>query len=271
MYRRLCRFWTHLAVAGALRLGEDKNDNKDCTCLNWAQVYRSGIAQCGEGLELLGLALNPQVSMAGPAFSRECGHQFTDVSNMDELMRTLHAPGRCGEDSLRNMDFQECNDDYKSVNTSFFRFQEHDLCVKAAPMALPKSPLHSTNWCYVSSKCRRLNGGVKVNDNVSVKTCTLGIDKFLGDLPVRDLCGLQNNMRPQALGHGSCLSAAFKAYNRGAGLWQDVLKKQPGFKNPKIRATFWKDPTADRAVVQQGTKRWEIFWDWKEENCIGGC
>uniref|UniRef100_A0A7S2MFG0 Uncharacterized protein n=1 Tax=Alexandrium andersonii TaxID=327968 RepID=A0A7S2MFG0_9DINO len=45
-------------------------------------------------------------------------------------------------------------------------------------------------WCYVSAECGSLNGGSKVNDKVSWKTCQAGQDTLYGQLPPGEMVAL---------------------------------------------------------------------------------
>mmetsp|Transcript_101627 Transcript_101627/g.296278 ORF Transcript_101627/g.296278 Transcript_101627/m.296278 type:complete len:258 (-) Transcript_101627:45-818(-) len=48
---QVCVFLAAAVTSGALRL-EDGGTQADCTCLNWAPTYQSGMVTCGEGMEL---------------------------------------------------------------------------------------------------------------------------------------------------------------------------------------------------------------------------
>mmetsp|Transcript_90580 Transcript_90580/g.219747 ORF Transcript_90580/g.219747 Transcript_90580/m.219747 type:complete len:282 (-) Transcript_90580:109-954(-) len=273
---QVCVFLAAAVTSGALRL-EDGGTQADCTCLNWKQVYERGLVKCGGGLEHLGLALQPSRSWNpedGGLFSYECRQEYAaKEGDLPALMEAIHSSGKCGEEKLESMDAEDCNDYLHLPNSSFYPHQDHNMCVKAAPFAYRKSKmLHGLQWCYVSSKCAQLNEGMPVNENVSVKTCQQwGPDKSLADLKVPALCSLQNTMIPSTSFYGGCLLGVYKAYGRGSTTWEQDLELVPGLKDPRLRATYWKELKRDEAVVQQGKSRWRVYWDWRGENCEAGC
>mmetsp|Transcript_77170 Transcript_77170/g.226357 ORF Transcript_77170/g.226357 Transcript_77170/m.226357 type:complete len:252 (-) Transcript_77170:109-864(-) len=74
-------------------------------------------------------------------------------------------------------------------------------------------------WCYVSSACRSLNGGGRVNEGVHWKTCKPGKDTMLSEMTLEELNDLaQREGRDPA----AFMAMAYPMYE---GLsWQDIQK-----------------------------------------------
>jgi len=279
--RRACGLLAVAALADALRLSDDSEEGV-CECINWAKVYGTDLTQCGDGLELLGLALYPSRAFAdaAKAYTAECSPSLNE-SNLESLQRSITSSGPCGAARLRSMDNEDCNNilvlDHETYrlnrvdDSAFYPHQNHNRCIKAAPFALPRSPRHHDSWCYVSSKCKSLNGGVSVNENVSAKLCTWGTDRDMAELDIPAICGLQDTIRPKAKGLGGCLLGIYKAFDRGASTWEKQLKLVPGLKDPRRRPNYWKAENSEMAVVQRGERRWKVEYDWHAETCMDGC
>eukprot|EP00413_Alexandrium_margalefii_P039265 CAMPEP_0204605724 /NCGR_PEP_ID=MMETSP0661-20131031/58653_1 /ASSEMBLY_ACC=CAM_ASM_000606 /TAXON_ID=109239 /ORGANISM="Alexandrium margalefi, Strain AMGDE01CS-322" /LENGTH=261 /DNA_ID=CAMNT_0051616985 /DNA_START=65 /DNA_END=850 /DNA_ORIENTATION=- len=123
-----------------------------CQCLDWVPTYRQGLVQCGQGMEV-GTMLSVGVPLA-------------------DAVQSDHG-------------------------CSIYPKLQGNLCLKAkqgahlysGSTAAAADPYDYT-WCYVSSSCKQLGGGRKVNGQVSWKTCAEGVDKRYGDLNPRDLMGV---------------------------------------------------------------------------------
>mmetsp|Transcript_36614 Transcript_36614/g.85198 ORF Transcript_36614/g.85198 Transcript_36614/m.85198 type:complete len:263 (+) Transcript_36614:61-849(+) len=250
-----------VAVAvSAIRLDERSSANPKCQCLDFSEVYASGLAVCGMALELLPLAFEPKLKM-------ECQPKLSDLASVTS---TLDSDARCGREALRKLDLDNCASFPDVPHSSFFENQRHRYCVKVSDSILPSSKLYSQFWCYVSSECDQLNHGARINNNVSWKVCNSREDAFLGDLDPPTLCSLQDLIRPAGSGRGGCRLAALKAYDMGGGTIDKAIEHDPRILQPTHRPLYWAG--ADyTAVVQHGRKRWAIFWDWKQETCVQGC
>jgi hypothetical protein len=121
-----------------------------CKCRSFHQVYKSGDAKCGQGLE------------DGEVGQSNCG------ANQDEF----------------------CGDSYCILSSghkvAWWLFQNHSRCVMSGPQGAGTSEDRMRTWCYVSPECQELNGGKIVTERVSAKFCTEA-DPKLGDLSPAEL------------------------------------------------------------------------------------
>mmetsp|Transcript_76327 Transcript_76327/g.210686 ORF Transcript_76327/g.210686 Transcript_76327/m.210686 type:complete len:295 (+) Transcript_76327:57-941(+) len=105
-----------------------------CECLNWKQVYESGRILCGEGLEF--------------AFDFPFGPPKT-------YEFAYFAPALLGFT-------------YSEFCGTFFKRMDNNYCVQVKHHTYDTTGLEAENWCYVSKKCRDLNGGGPVMDQQSI-------------------------------------------------------------------------------------------------------
>lgn len=262
-------------MATALEWGKQRRASA-CECLDFASVYESGKAYCGSGLEHVRVAVRPELAFpAAAAYSKMCLSPVSKAKDLATLWRAVNQPGICSwRNSLAKMDVEDCHDFPGIQNSSFYQHQRHSYCIKASQYAEHSSFMHSASWCYVSAECSNLNGGVRINSQVSWKTCVEGQDKFMGELSVPDLCALQDTLAPQGKYLGGCQMAAFKAFDMGSGQWQTALAADPTLLETSRRPIYWKDEKKDAAVVQQHGKRWEIYGDCRDGSdykCVSGC
>jgi len=234
--------------------------SSQCQCLDWAQVYESGLAECGAGLEHLGLAFE-----AGSGSSSQCLHK---LSRPTTLASAWGDSALCNHAELRKLDTELCRSFPSVSNSSFFRSQWHNYCMKANEHAQPSVSL---SWCYVSSECDKLNMGTRINERVSWKMCNLDQDKFLGSLDIPQLCAQQKMMRPDAKQRGGCRLAALKAYQQVQGTLDEAILQDPTLQERGHSPVFSLDLARKVAVVQHGPKRWELHSDWHQHRCVGGC
>mmetsp|Transcript_29565 Transcript_29565/g.79851 ORF Transcript_29565/g.79851 Transcript_29565/m.79851 type:complete len:298 (-) Transcript_29565:101-994(-) len=113
----------------------------ECTCKAWEGVYSSGMAECGQGMEVV----------------------------------TTISMGQAKEEALKHD--KGCYV-YPKLKANF--------CMKAqqgAHLYGKQDGKYDFTWCYVSHACKKLGGGMKVNNRVSWKTCVEGEDTRYGDLP----------------------------------------------------------------------------------------
>lgn len=291
MARALRALGLALAV-DALRMDIESDEARGaCKCLKFADVYEKKLAECGMGLEQGSLAKEPPAFMAdAKQFMEECTKKTWGARTIGEYWRAINEEGFCSWKTLSKMDPENCNDFPGIPNSSFYRNQRHSYCLKASNFEGPGSFLNDANWCYVSSKCQRLNGGERINDAVSWKSCQKGQDKFLADLDVPKLCELQEKLHPAGKDLGICQMAAFKAYPANGGkrpapgvdpdLPEWAVGMPPGAvkalksKQGKRPATHWKDSEKDAAVVQKDGRVYEIYGslkDGSEFKCVTGC
>lgn len=258
-----------VVAVGALRIGERGGAlASTCECLDYASVYESGKAQCGMGLELMRLAVKPEMLFPdAAAFAKECLPTVSRAADLGSLWRAVQNEGTCSWKTLSKMDVEDCNDFPGIQNSSFYKHQRHSYCMKASQYADASSYLHTASWCYVSSECQSLNGGARINDQVSWKACVEGQDKMLADLSVPDLCRLEDMLHPAGALYGGCQLAAFKAYPM-------VQSARQQAKASSDRPTYFKDEKKDAAVVRQAGQRWEVYGDLRDGSdfkCVSGC
>lgn len=250
----------------------------ECECLNFADLYESGQAKCGQGLELTRVTFEPMTMMDfGKRFQQECFPRALEKSILGQLTDVwslTHQEDNCTWAKLVETDVEDCGDFPMIPNSSWFKHQRHNYCIKAVQYAPAGSAFHSTSWCYVSSKCTGLGQGARINDQVSWKTCEEGQDRFLRDLDVPELCGLLGELDPKGKLLGACQLAVYKAYEMGAGVWQKSFLEDEQLLASLKRTTYWKDPANDAAVVFSGNKVYEVYGDlrnWTDFKCVKGC
>lgn len=132
-----------------------------CSCLNWMHVYRSGLARCGEGLELTSLQRKSAKAHSYLSDGRSCNSH------------SVKPESAC-----------------KSSSPAFYPMQDHYYCLKTHSENQTASGAGHIDWCYVSAQCKDLRGGSRVNDDVSWKSCHRGAEAALGDLPPTELFAL---------------------------------------------------------------------------------
>jgi hypothetical protein len=137
-------------------------EQESCECLPWAELYKTKKVTCGQGLELT----------------------FMDGEIPDEKeIRPLNDPMvgvLKAHDAAISGEF--CEGFFEKIKTNHcvnkkFRMGQEEV-----------KQSYGGSWCYVSAKCKNLNGGVQVpGTDVSYKTCTAGQDRQLRDMEPRDL------------------------------------------------------------------------------------
>lgn len=137
---------TALPMVGAVKLARDSDA---CKCLSYNHVYKSGLAECGEGHEGLQNRLS-----CGQYRNETCGHALCRLSD--------------------------------GAPYAWFLIQNHSLCMRKMQSAWGDVEEDKVRWCWVSSACQELNGGKVVNQNVSTRMCT-SADAAYGDLSPPEL------------------------------------------------------------------------------------
>eukprot|EP00408_Alexandrium_pacificum_P028799 CAMPEP_0171181248 /NCGR_PEP_ID=MMETSP0790-20130122/14164_1 /TAXON_ID=2925 /ORGANISM="Alexandrium catenella, Strain OF101" /LENGTH=274 /DNA_ID=CAMNT_0011646185 /DNA_START=43 /DNA_END=867 /DNA_ORIENTATION=- len=273
MARVLLSLSSVLAV-GALRVKDQHKLDPTCECLDYATVYETEKAYCGMGFELTRVATAPEMGFPGALkYATECLPGILNATSLSDVWWAMNRRGDCNWVSVNKMDVEDCNDFPIIQNSSFYKHQRHSYCLKASNYAEPSSFLHKANWCYVSSECQSLNGGMRVSDYVSWKECREGEDKFLSDLDVPELCALEDMLHPTGKYIGGCQMAAFKAYPLASGTWQDSVREGAG-KGVPGPARYWADKKNDAAVVEQHGRRYEVYGDARDGSdfkCVSGC
>lgn len=101
-----------------------------CTCLNWKDAYEERV-ECGEAWELA---------------------TFTNSSEWDFFDLFWYSQSPDSEGITH----------YQQTCWYVFSKMDHNRCV-LMDILRP----HTGTWCYVDSRCRRLNGGRRVEDKLS--------------------------------------------------------------------------------------------------------
>jgi len=173
-----------------------------CACLNWKKMYTSGRVVCGEFLEV-GSQTNGNRNMT---FGTILNLWQTNPSMMQEFC----------PDYIQRLDSTMC------LNAN-----DHNLS--------------AGSWCYVSDKCKKLNGGQHISGkfdtrgrlvkrDVSAKFCQRGVDRRLRDMtpPQLQKFALKNHVKSLGL-------VALTAYSKimpNVALWGQV---EPLWKSGKTK------------------------------------
>lgn len=131
---------------------------KSCECLPWHKVYKYGGVKCGSGYEFYSYS-------SGAGAHREPGPD-----------------GSYGDAEL-------CKDIPGHPGTATFMWQKHNYCVKKDVKGS-----YEEAWCYVSSECKTLQGGAKVEGEAGAhfayKECLASDDGLLSDRTPKELAKL---------------------------------------------------------------------------------
>lgn len=200
-----------------------------CSCLNWMHVYRAGLADCGQGLEL-----TTKQRKIGPSQSHLSKGKSCDS-------HSVKAENAC-----------------KSQTPAFYPMQDHYYCLKTHSEKNSEPEKDHSNWCYVSTQCKDLRGGKKLNNETSWKYCKPGAESSLGDLAPIELFAL-----------------AYQLNTRFGCEWSQIGKMYP------LMAYPWGDPKdyPHNATVGEAGKfnTLAVHWEnqlWEIQNepvCLQGC
>jgi len=142
-----------------------------CACLPWKETYASGSATCGDTFEWTEAAnylhFSSHEGKAGPNDGYAVDPS-TWISNEGWQFYGREALSR-----------ELCTGMYLNMPGS--------MCVRVAP-ANDETKWYGKTWCYVSSECQNLNGGLHIaNKTVSAKFCEAGMDDILGEKSPQEL------------------------------------------------------------------------------------
>lgn len=173
-----------LALISVVSTAANVQAGNPCKCLEWKEVYASGRAVCGEGAEF---------------------YMIDGLTNYP-LEWTMEVSNIYGQKL------------YNALCSSFFTKLPATHCVNMNIYSLGAQGREAATWCYVSSECKKLNGGAVVADkvtpppapkwltqffykpqlvprNISWKTCEVGADQSLRMMDPGDFLQLADSMR----------------------------------------------------------------------------
>jgi len=149
-------------------LKQEFRASKACSCIPWADVYKTYDVSCGQGLEL---------------FSWIISTNMTALSASDPLLYALKSKlGRI-----------YCEHFFEKFSMNF--------CVNEKFMVTPNEAdkWYSGQWCYVSSECTQLHGGGHLpGTRANWKVCQAGKDKLLRDMAPAHLFDLARELNVDA-------------------------------------------------------------------------
>lgn len=159
-------------VKGTSELARDS-----CACLSWQEVYMMGSAKCGDAFEF------PTIS------------QWKHAVNGHLLDVNANFPSTAAE-WMTSYDKAQGSDVLDSEYCDGMFLKMHgNTCVKVASDN-DATQWYGKSWCYVSSECQNLNGGVRVeNKVVSAKFCIEGEDEMLSEKSPEQLMKWVNDQR----------------------------------------------------------------------------
>jgi hypothetical protein len=149
-----------------------------CTCLSWKDVYANGDADCGDAFEF---ATYTQLDYRDKAPN---GRLVSTNASTDVNHGWPSTPQEYMHSRLKRTAWYSLNTEFCDL----FLFKvKSNTCIKVAPTS-SDSEWFGQSWCYVSSKCQSLNGGVQVEGRaVSAKMCTEKEDDMLSEKSLMEL------------------------------------------------------------------------------------
>jgi len=110
---------------------------------------------------------------------------------------------------------------------NFFKRLDNNFCVNMAPK--------KGMWCYVSPECQELNGGKKVNEQVSYKVCNASQDQMMWKVPTRELVVIAAQRKLNTGFLFSQTAAVSKNYWEDLGKGEDHIKGTPDYLLPAMK------------------------------------
>lgn len=104
-----------------------------CDCLSWKQVYQSQRVICGEGPEFFTLG-------------GRTAHDFKEISDFKTKGGSIY--------------YEYCR--------TFFMVLDDNMCVNLGQYPRGMTEWFAGSWCYVDSRCQRLNGGARIDPKRAV-------------------------------------------------------------------------------------------------------
>eukprot|EP00413_Alexandrium_margalefii_P031358 CAMPEP_0204572204 /NCGR_PEP_ID=MMETSP0661-20131031/39331_1 /ASSEMBLY_ACC=CAM_ASM_000606 /TAXON_ID=109239 /ORGANISM="Alexandrium margalefi, Strain AMGDE01CS-322" /LENGTH=262 /DNA_ID=CAMNT_0051580543 /DNA_START=59 /DNA_END=844 /DNA_ORIENTATION=- len=153
----------------ALKAAPADSSDLDCTCLNWADVYRNRGVFCGQGMELYSVLTASNVSMP------EDPRSALSLARMETVSPAFQAQ------LVKSMAYFE-------LCTTFFQRANFNYCVNKHFNAGTEQLKHSASrgsWCYVDARCKLPGVAPIRGTGVAAKSCTAGgLDFPLADVPI---------------------------------------------------------------------------------------
>jgi len=205
-----------------------------CTCLPWQQTYASGSATSGDAFE----------------FGMECVWRFSQGDHHVDNPNA-HFPSSAQDwmshSCKTNPDSQ--NAEHVSSNLFLKMSGGSNACIKVASTNAD-TEWYGKSWCYVSSECKDLNGGVQIpNKPVSAKLCTEDEDEVLSEKSPTELLQWMN---AEGLSDADLVARlAYPYMGEDFGVLADnhVLKEAI-----KVNASFLTDSLNDRLKTLKGLR-----------------
>lgn len=244
-------------------LGSADALSSECTCMNWAELYASKAVTCGQGLEMLFTSKVAAMQATQPFLAAGSGRRLASQFEF-EGQKSVNS-------TLRNR-----------ICSQFFQKIDDNRCVNQVKgLGVQYQGLwHSGSWCYVSSDCEDLHGGLPVmSTELSWKNCQKDSDISLRELKPGQIIDLASD-------HDVDSSLLFEhAYYTST----DEENASPDEKRTRLMKVEREAlpslmlPTAEQEprMVVVGHQKWALvdnelkdpdhpgtFWMW---SCIDGC
>jgi len=152
--------WLHKGLHTVKGTNELATDS--CTCLSWQETYAKGSAQCGDAFEFSTIS------------------QWLHADNMHLTDVNANFP-TTAENWMTSEDKTQGWEPLHGEYCGLFLNVLDNKCIKVASDNRA-TEWYGQSWCYVSSECQNLNGGVRVpGKTVSAKFCTEAEDDVLSE------------------------------------------------------------------------------------------
>lgn len=134
-----------------------------CACLSWQETYAKGSANCGDAFEF-------------PTISQWIHAENDHLTDVNANFPSTAEKWMTSSDKLEGWDAL-----HSEYCDGMFLKMPSNTCVKVASDN-DATQWYGQSWCYVSSECQNLNGGVRVpGKTVSAKFCTEAEDEVLSE------------------------------------------------------------------------------------------
>lgn len=220
-----------------------------CACKNWKQAYQSGDVKCG------------------------AGEEWWEENSTNNESLAYAIPSKYG---LYNTSMKE------ALCALFWEVLDSERCINR------NVGEDEGTWCYVNSACESLDGGSKINDQISWKKCSTKDLKFSDYTPEE----LYNFSKTQDLGFGGLSKMSYPGSRVGEQqiMIENIQDGIPAWANLKLKelghnnTPYWFD-TNEKAkfpfVIVHGSKLYNVEkgsakdfnhpGTWASLNCTMGC
>mmetsp|Transcript_27565 Transcript_27565/g.62743 ORF Transcript_27565/g.62743 Transcript_27565/m.62743 type:complete len:243 (-) Transcript_27565:111-839(-) len=208
--------------------------DKSCACKNWQEVYDTGLAKCGDGMELQSV--------------------WNDASKDEEFL-CRDQPGAVNSSFFAKQDHEYC------INA--------EMALRPNTKVLSQK---GYAWCYVSPSCHELGVGKKVNSGISWKACTTK-ETSLSSLEPGDLFDLaqklgKNNIMFARMAYTwAQVRGLFPKPDTVESKIQELMQKVTS-KSLGLNKTVLKKDTTEHLLKYEG-QIWEVYPT--RAVCVEGC